>query len=145
LEAPPGLDRGTDDDELGAALAGHARNGLAEASRPGADDLPPHADAVRGRDGGRGFEPSLQRDELAVELRVQRQLAVDDERSDEDDPGTAIGGETAGEIERVLRLLPLEQRHDDGAVGNRAGPAREAARAPMEPPDIRQPPLHRMR
>ena len=37
---------------------------------------------------------------------VERQLPLDHERRDEDDPGTAVGSEPAGEIERVLRLLP---------------------------------------
>ena len=35
-------------------------------------------------------------------MRVQRQLALDDERRNEDDLGTAVGGEPAGEIERGM-------------------------------------------
>jgi hypothetical protein len=62
-------------------------------------------------------------------VRGERELALDDERRDEDDPRAAVGGEPAGEVERVLRLLPVEQRHDDAAVGERTGRAREAAGA----------------
>ena len=50
-------------------------------------------------------------------MRIERQLAVDDERSDEDDPGSAIGREPAGEVQRMLGLLSVEQRHHDAAIG----------------------------
>ena len=63
--------------------------------------------------------------ELPVEVRIDRQLALEDGGRDEHDSGAPICGEPAGEIERVLRLLPVEQRHDDAAVGDRARPARE--------------------
>jgi hypothetical protein len=49
VEATAGLDRRADDDELGPALGGDAGDLLAEAPRPCAHDLPPHADAVRAR------------------------------------------------------------------------------------------------
>ena len=136
MEPSPRLDRRADDDELRAAFRGDARNVLAEAPRPRANDLPPYSDAVGGRHGSRRLEPLLQGREPALEVRVQRQLALDDERRDEDDLGTAVGGEPAGEIERVLRLLLLEQRHDDAAVGDRARPTREAPRSASEHLDI---------
>jgi hypothetical protein len=139
VEPPPGLDRRAHHDELGPALGGDTGDLLAEASRPRAHDLPSHADAVRGRNGGRGVEPLLQSVELAVELRVQGQLAIDDERRNEHDAGTAVGGEPAREVERVLRLLPLEQRDDDAAVGDRLGPQREPPRAAPERPNVRPP------
>jgi hypothetical protein len=75
-------------------------------------------------------------------MRVERQLALDDERRHEHDAGAAIGGEPAGEIERVLGLLPLEQWDDDAAVGDRAGPACDTPRPATQHPDVR--PLHRM-
>ncbi len=143
MEAAPRFDGCADHDELGAVLRGDARDVPAEAPRPRADDLLPHADAVRARHRGRGLEPLLQFAELSVEMRVQRQLALDDERDDEDDAGAAVGGEPAGEVERVLRLLPLEQGHDDAPVGDRLGPHREAPRAPPERPDVGQ--LHLIR
>jgi hypothetical protein len=96
LEAAAGLDRGTDDDELGPALAGDARNVLAEVARARADDLAPHADPVRGRHGGRGHEPLLHAAELSVEVRVERQLALDDERRHEHDAGASVGCEPTG-------------------------------------------------
>jgi hypothetical protein len=135
MEAPPRLDRRADDHELRAALGRDAGDLLAEAPGPGTDDLVPDGHAVRARDRARGFDPLLQTHELPVEVRIDRQLALEDGGCNEHDPGAPVCCETAGEIERVLRLLPVEQRHDDAAVGNRARPAREAS-------DIRPP--HRM-
>jgi hypothetical protein len=142
LEAPARLDRRSHDDELGPPLGGDARNFFAEAPGTGAHDLPPDADAVRGRHRGGAVEPLLQARERAVHVRVQRQLALDDERPDEDDPGSAVGGEATGEVERMLRLVLVEQRHDDAAIGDRARPAREAPRAPVERSQVER--LHRI-
>jgi hypothetical protein len=142
MEAAARLDRRSHDDKLGAPLRRDPRHLLAEAAGTRADDLPPFAHAVGGRDRGRALEPLLEVGEPLVHVRVQRQLALDDERPDEDDAGAAIGGEPAGEVERMLGLLPVEQRHDDAAVGDRAGPAREAAGTAMERPDVRH--LHRI-
>jgi hypothetical protein len=143
VEASSRLDGRTDDHELRAALRGDACDVLAEAPRPRADDLLPYADAVRACHSGRGLEPLLQAGEPAVHVCVEGQLALDDERSDEDDPGAAIGREPAGEIERVFRLLPVEQGHDDAPVGDRARPAREAPRPAPQQADVRE--LHRNR
>jgi len=72
-------------------------------------------------------------------VRVQRQLSLDDERSDEDDLRAAVGGEPAGEVEGVLGLLLVEQRDDDAPVADRLCPQREP------PPDgaARDPKLSR--
>jgi hypothetical protein len=140
-EAAPRLDRRADDDELGAALGRDARDLLAEAPRAGADDLGADADAVGTRHRGRMLDPLLEAAELAVHVRVQRQLSLDDQRRDEDDAGAAVGREPAGKVERVLRLVPVEQRHDDAAIGDRPRPAREMPSATMEEPDVRH--LHR--
>ena len=142
MDAATGLDRRADDDELGATLGSDARDLLPETSGPRANDLPPHADPVGGRHRGRGLEPLLQAHELPVEVCVDRQLALEHGRRDEDDPGTAVGSEPAGEIQGVLRLLPVEQRHDEGAIADRARPAREAARPTVEQVHVREP--HRM-
>ena len=139
MEAPPRLDRRSHDDELGSTLGGDVRNSFAEAPGTGAHDLPPDADAVRARNRGRAVEPLLQACELAVHVRVQRQLALDDERPDEDDAGAAVCSEAAGEIERMLGLLLVEQRHDDAAIGDRARPARETARSAMQEMYVREP------
>jgi hypothetical protein len=141
VEATARLDRRAHHDELGAALGRNARDLLAEASRPRADDLVPDADAVRARDSGCGSEPLLPAGERAVHVRVERQLVLHKERRDEDDAGAAIGREPAGEVERVLGLLLVEQRHDDAAVGDRARPARETPRAAVQHSDVRE--LHR--
>jgi hypothetical protein len=140
-EAASRLDGRAHDDEFRSALRSNARHVLAEAPGPCPHDLAPDADAVRARYGRRGLEPLPELAEPAVHVRVQRQLALDDERRDEDDAGVAIGREATGEIERMLRLLPVEQRHDDAAVGDRARPPREAPRTAMEEADVGQ--LHR--
>jgi hypothetical protein len=142
VEAAPRLDRRADDDELGAALGRDARDFLAEAPRPRADDLAPHRDAVRARHRGRRLQSLLQALELPVEVCIQRQLALEDGRGHEDDARAAIGRELAGEVERMLGLLAIEQRHDDGAIGDRARPACEAARAAVQEAYVRQ--LHRI-
>jgi hypothetical protein len=139
LEAAPRLDRRADDHELGPALGRDACDLLAEAAGPGTDDFPTHVDAVRAGDGRRGLESLLQAHELPVEVRLDRQLTLEDGRRDEHDTRAAVGREPAGEIERMLRLLPVEQRHDDGAIRDRASPAREAPSPPMEPSDVGQP------
>jgi hypothetical protein len=139
VEATAGLHRGADHDELRAALSGDARDVLAKLPRPRADDFSPHVDAVRSRHRRRGLEPLLESAELTVEMRVEGQLALDDEGCHKHDPRPAIGGEPAGEIECVLGLLALEQRDDDAAVGDRLRPQREAPRSAPERPEVRQP------
>jgi hypothetical protein len=85
------------------------------------------------------LEPLLQAAQLAVHARVERQLALDKERRDENDPSAAVGGEPAREVERVLGLLAVEQRHYDAPVGDRARPACEASRPAMKASDVREP------
>ena len=143
MEAPPGVDRRADDHELGSAFGRDAGHLVAEAPRTRPHDHPPHADSVRARHGGGGLEPLLQRGELAVEVRVQRQLTVDDERRDEHDPRAAVGREPTGEVERVLRLLQLAERDDDATVGDRLGPQHEPAQPPPQCPYVRTPQRHR--
>jgi hypothetical protein len=142
VEAAARLDRRADDDELCAALGRDASNFLAEAPRPRPDDLLSHRDAVRRRYRSRGLEPLLEGHELTLEVRVERQLELEDCRSDEHDAGAAVGREPAGEVERVLGLFPVEQRHDDAPIRDRARPAREPPGAAVEQMDVRQ--LHRM-
>lgn len=81
-----------------------------------ANHLPMGSHAVRLRD-GRGLRQRLaQRLDLGVEVGVERQLLRNDERRDEHDVRTAVGGEPAGEVERVLGLGSAEQGDDDAAV-----------------------------
>jgi len=80
-----------------------------------ADDQPANADAVRVGDRRRAVERRLQCSDLVVQVRVERELLGHDERGDEDDERAAVGGEPAREVERVLGLVPAEQRHHDRA------------------------------
>ena len=88
-------------------------------------DHAPHPDAVRVGDCRRLVEALAQLRE--IEVRVERQLLLDEERGDEDDAGAPVGGEAAGEVERVLRLGETEQRDDDVAVANGRGAAGDPA------------------
>jgi len=139
VEAASRFDGSPYDDELRPALGGDPRDLLADAAGARADDLPAYVDAVGGRDCGRSLETLLEARALSVEMRVERQLALEDGRGDQHDPGAAVCCEPAGDVERVLGLLPVEQRHDDAAVGDRARPTREAARAPVQQPEVWQP------
>ena len=103
------------------------------------DDAPGHADAVRISDRGSMVEPGAQLRQLGVEVRVEGQLLRDDQRRDEDDVGAAVGGESAGEIDRVLGLLAAEQRHDDAAIANRGRAAREAPGAATDEAKVGKP------
>ncbi len=143
LEAAPRLDWRTDDDELGAALVRHTRDFISEQTRARPDDLAPPADAVRRRDRRGRVKPVAQHAQLLVEAGVERKLALDEERRDENDPRAAIGGEPAREIERVLRLLPLEQRHGDGPVGDGTCATRQPVGVATEPTDANAEP-HRI-
>jgi hypothetical protein len=118
MEATPRLDGGPDDDEFGAALGRDARDPLAETSGTRADDLSPHRHAVRARDGGGTFEPLPQARERAVHVGVERELPLHHQWRDEHDSRPAVGGEPAGEIEGVLRLRLVEQRHDNASIGD---------------------------
>jgi hypothetical protein len=138
-ETAPRLDRRADDDELGVALRGHARDLLAEAARPRPHDLAANAHTVCGRDRGRRLQALVEVGDRGVEVGVQGQLALEHGWRDQHDPRAAVGREPAGEVERVLGLLLVEQRDDDGAVRDRLRPQREAARAAAERSDVRQP------
>jgi len=99
----------------------------AECSGARAEDSTARADAVGVRDDLRGVEPALQLCGLGAEVRVQRQLAVDQQGRHEHDACATIGGKPAGEIERVHGLVSLEQGDEDAPVPDRLGPAGEAA------------------
>lgn len=118
-------------------VARHLGELAAERALAGTDDATVGGGAVRLGDGGRLVERGPQVADLAVEVRIERELLRDDERRDEDDAGTAVGGETAGEVERMVGLLATEQRHDDRPVSHRGGAAREALGAVAKGADVR--------
>src|SRR5262249_30791469 len=138
VKTAPRLDRRADDDEFGAPLCRDAPYLLAEASGPRADDLASHCDVVRVRDRGCRLEPLLEAPERAVHVCIERQLALDDQGRDQDDARSAVCRQPAREIESVIRLRPIEQRHDDAPIGNRARPTGETTRAAGEDADVRE-------
>jgi hypothetical protein len=128
-----------DHEELRPMLRRDAGHLVTEASRTRAHDLPPDGDAVRAGHRGCRVEPLLQVGQPAVHVRVQRQLTLDHERRHEDDAGPPVGGEAAGEIERVLGLLPVEQGDRDAAIGDRARPACEMPGTAVEQAYVGEP------
>ena len=104
----------------------------AERPLPRADDPTGCTHAVRLGDGGRLVERRAQVGDLGPEVRVEWELLRNDERGDEHDTRAAVGGEPAGEIERVLGLRATEERDDDVAVADRRGAARESLRPPAD-------------
>ena len=111
---------------------------LSERALSRADDLSMGRNAVRLGDGGCVRERGAECLELAVEVRIERKLLRDDQRRDEYDVRPAVGRQAAGEIERVLRLVLVEQRHDDAPVGDRARPPGVPPRAAVEDTDVGQ-------
>ncbi len=120
-------------------VARHLRDLAAEPADPRADEPAPRPEAVRLRERGGVVEPLPELADLLVELSVQRQLLLDEQRRDQDDAGTAIGGEAAGKVERVLRLLLPEQRDDDAAIGDGRRPPRQAAQTTPHSSEIEAP------
>ena len=97
-------------------VAGHLRELAPERAVARPDDGAVRAHPVRLGDRGRLRERLAEGLDLGVEMGVERQLVRDDERCDEDDARTPVGGEPAGEVERVLGLGAAEERNDDAAV-----------------------------
>ena len=110
---------------------------LAEGALARADDPADRGGAVRLGNGRRVLERPAEHLDLVLEVRVERQLLRGDERGDEDDARAAVGGEAAGEVERVLGLGPPEERHDDAAVADRGRAPGEAAGLTAECAQVR--------
>jgi hypothetical protein len=72
---------------------------------------------------------------LTVEVSIERQLPVDEERRQQEDPCTTIGGEPASQVQRMAGVLLIEQRDDDhpGSAGEATGCSAEATMASAEP------------
>ena len=115
----------------------HLRKLAAEGALARADDVPAGTDAVRLREGRRLVERRAELPQLLVEVRVEGELLRDDERRDENDARAAVRGEAAGEVERMLRLRPAEERDDDVPVADGDRAAGEASCAPSDRREIR--------
>jgi len=113
----------------------------ADPPHPGAYEPAPGPEPVGIRDRGRVIQPPAQLPRLGVEMGVERQLLRDEQRRDEDDAGAAVRRKPAGEVERVLRLLPTQQRHDDAPEARRGRPPHEAPDTAREAAEIEA--LHR--
>jgi hypothetical protein len=110
---------------------------LPEGALACANDPADRGGAVRLGDGRRVVERPAEGLDLAIEVRSERELLRDDERRDEHDPGATVRGQAAGEVERVLRLGPPEERHEDAAVADGGRASGDAAGLPAERAEIR--------
>ena len=117
-------------------VAGHLGELLAKRAGAGADHSPPRPHAVRLGDRVGAVEPLAERLGLRIEMGVERQLAGDEQGRDKHDAGPPVRRETAGEVERVHRLLVPEQRHHDVAVADRRRPPREPPQPPPQRTDV---------
>ncbi len=120
-------------------VLGHLGELAAEGAVTRPHDPPAHADAVGVCNRCRPVEGGLQVADLAGEVRLEGQLLRNDERRDEHDVRSAVGGEAAGEIEGMLGLGAAEQRNDDAAISDRRRATRKASGVPAGRAQIREP------
>jgi hypothetical protein len=134
-EAPLRLDCGSHYDEGGAHVLCGIGDRASELPRPGTHDLSVCADPIAL--GKRPLAVQLDTENLflTVEVSIERQLPVDEERRQQEDACTTIGGEPASQVERVAGVLLVEQRDDDHPVsaGKAAGCSAETTMASAEP------------
>src|SRR5262249_61317402 len=86
------------------------------AGASGTQQPPDHVDTVELADRD-GRVERLVRGGLSLrQLGIERQLHRHHDYADRRDRRTALGGEPAGEVARLLRLSPRLHRHEDAAV-----------------------------
>ena len=107
-EAPLGLDGGSDHDEGGAYVLGGVGDGASELAGPCAHDLSVRADAIALGKRPLAAELDTERRFLTVEVSIERQLPVDEERRQQEDARATIGGQPAGQVQRVTGVLLVE-------------------------------------
>jgi len=115
-EAPLRLDGGSDHDEGGAYVFSGVGNGASKLAGPGAHDLPVRADPVTLGKRPIAAELDTEGGFFTVEVSIERQLPVDEERRQQEDASPTIGGEPAGQVQRMPGVLLVEQRNDDHPV-----------------------------
>lgn len=134
-EASLRLDGGSDNDEGGANVFGGRGDGASQLAGPSAHDLPVRADAVTL--GKRPLAAELDTEHLllAMEMGIERQLPLDEERREQENARATIGGEPARQVQRVPGVLLVEQRDDNhsGSAGQAASCSSEPTMAPAEP------------
>lgn len=94
-EASLRLDGGSEHDERGAYVLGGVRDGTSELAGSRTDDLSVRADPVELGKRPLAAELDTERRLLTVEMSIQRQLPVDEERRQQEDPRATIGGKPA--------------------------------------------------
>ena len=108
------LARRAEHDDLGTALLGLLDDRLPGAAR--ADETVEHPDAVRVADRDRLVElvvrSVLELGQVVVERPAERHL----EHVQRHDPGPALGGEAAGDVERVVRGLAGDDGYEEPPV-----------------------------
>ena len=134
-EAPLRLDGGSEHDERGAYVLGGIGDGASELARPGAHDLSMRADPVALGERPLAAQLDTQCAFLTVEVSIEGQLPVDEERRQQEDARPTVGGKPAGEVQCMAGVLLVEQRNDDHAVpaGEAASRSAETTMTQLEP------------
>jgi hypothetical protein len=120
-------------------VLGHLGELAAECAVARPHDPPTYAHTVGVCNRRRPVEGGLQVADLAREVRFEGQLLRNDERRDEHDVRSAVGGEAAGEVEGMLGLGAAEKRNDDAAISDRCRAPCETAGVPAGRAQIREP------
>src|SRR6266700_5868956 len=128
------LDGGAEHDEGGAHVLGGVRDGASELAGPRAHDLSARADPIAFGERPLAAQLDTKNPFLTVEVSIERQLPVDEERRQQEDPCTTIGGKPASQVQRMAGVLLIEQRDDDhpGSAGEATGCSAEATMTPGE-------------
>ncbi len=134
-EAALRLDCGSHHDEGGAHVLGGIGNRASELAGTRAHDLSVRADPIALGERPLAAQLDTKNLFLTVEVSIERQLPVDEERREQEDARTTIGGEPASQVERMAGVLLVEQRDDDHPVsaGKAAGCSAETTMASAEP------------
>jgi hypothetical protein len=134
-EASLRLDGGSDHDERRAHVLRGVGDRAPELTGTRADDLSVRADPVALGQRTLATELDTKNPFLTVEVSIERQFPVDEERCQQEDACTTIGREPASQVQRMPGVLLVEQRDEDHPVapGKAAGCPAHAAMASAEP------------
>jgi hypothetical protein len=113
-EAAPRLDRRSDDDQHSLHVFGRCCQTWPELPVSSPDDASVRWNPIALRHRLLACKLRPKRGLLLIEMRVERQLELDEERCDQEHARAAVGRQPAGNVERVPRRLLLEQRDNDG-------------------------------
>ena len=134
-ETPLRLDAGPDHDERGVCALGGVGDGASKLAGTRSHDLSVRADPIALGQCPLAAELDPEHLLLGLEVRIEGQLPVDEERRQQEDVRAPIGGKPAGQVQRMPGVLLVEQRDDDhpGSTGEAASGSAQATVTPTEP------------